>query len=80
MVARQVHCLKRVGSIPAPATNTMRLLKDYFPIPLILFGGIMADVSRHLFDGIITIQIISWTSVVVGVIGLARIVWQVVRK
>tara|TARA_R100000808_G_scaffold1146_3_gene5371 strand:- start:1977 stop:2153 length:177 start_codon:yes stop_codon:yes gene_type:complete len=58
----------------------MKLLKDYFPIPLILFGGIMADVSQHLFEGVMTIHIISWTSVVVGVIGLARIVWQVVRK
>ena len=58
----------------------MRYLKEYFPIPLILFGGIMADVSRHAFEDIMTIQIISWTSVVVGVIGLARIVWEKVRK
>ena len=40
----------------------------------------MADVSRHAFEDIMTIQIISWTSVVVGVIGLARIVWEKVRK
>ena len=58
----------------------MRYLKEYFPIPLILFGGIMADVSRHAFEDIMTIQIISWTSVVVGVIGLARIVWGKVKK
>ena len=58
----------------------MRYLKEYFPIPLILFGGIMADVSRHAFEDIMTIQIISWTSVGVGVIGLARIVWEKVRK
>ena len=58
----------------------MRYLKEYFPIPLILFGGIMADVSRHACEDIMTIQIISWTSVVVGVIGLARIVWEKVRK
>ena len=58
----------------------MQLLKDYFPIPLILFGGIMADISRHAFEDIMTIQIISWTSVVVGAIGLARIVWTKVRK
>ena len=58
----------------------MNLLKEYFPIPLIIFGGIMADVSRHAFADIMTIQIISWTSVVVGVIGLARIVWGKVKK
>ena len=32
----------------------MRYLKEYFPIPLILFGGIMADVSRHAFEDIMT--------------------------
>jgi len=59
----------------------MNILKQYFPIPLILFGGIMADLSRHGFgEDIMTVQIISWTSVVVGVIGLARIVWYKVRK
>ena len=58
----------------------MGLLKEYFPIPLIVFGGIMADISRHAFEDIMTIQIISWTSVVVGVIGLARIVWNKVTK
>ena len=58
----------------------MKLLKEYFPIPLILFGGIMADVSRHAFEDIMTIQIISWTSVVVGVIGLARIVCNKIKK
>ena len=56
------------------------MLKEWFPIPLILFGGIMADLSRHgLGEDIMTVQIISWTSVVVGVIGLARIVWTRVR-
>jgi len=59
----------------------MKMLKEWFPIPLILFGGIMADLSRHgLGEDIMTVQIISWTSVVVGVIGLARIVWYKVRK
>jgi len=58
----------------------MNLLKEYFPIPLIIFGGIMADVSRHAFEDIMTIQIISWTSVVVGVIGLARIVWNKIKR
>ena len=58
----------------------MNLIKEYFPIPLIVFGVIMADVSRHAFEDIMTIQIISWTSVVVGVIGLARIVWGKVKK
>jgi len=58
----------------------MKLLKDYFPIPLILFGGLTADLSKHTFEGILTIQIISWTSVVVGGIGLARIVWNKVKK
>ncbi len=57
----------------------MTYLKQYFPIPLILFGGIMADVSRHAFEDIMTIQIIAWASVIVGVIGLARIVWNRVR-
>ena len=59
----------------------MKILKEWFPIPLILFGGIMADLSRHgLGEDIMTVQIISWTSVVVGVIGLARIVWNGVKK
>ena len=58
----------------------MSIIKQWFPIPLILFGGIMADLSRHgLGDDIMTVQIISWTSVAVGVIGLARIVWTKVR-
>jgi len=58
----------------------MKILKEWFPIPLILFGGIMADLSRHgLGEDIMTVQIVSWTSVVVGVIGLARIVWTRVR-
>ena len=55
-------------------------LKDYFPVPLILFGGIMADISQDIAPDIMTIQIISWTSVIVGTIGLARIVWFKVRK
>ena len=59
----------------------MNILKQYFPIPLILFGGVMADLSRHGFgEDIMTVQIISWTSVAVDVIGLARIVWYKVRK
>ena len=59
----------------------MSILKQWFPIPLILFGGVMADLSRHGFgEDIMTVQIISWTSVAVGVIGLARIVWYKVRK
>ena len=59
----------------------MNILKQWFPIPLILFGGIMADLSRHGFgEDIMTVQIIAWTSVAVGVIGLARIVWYKVRK
>ena len=58
----------------------MKLIKEYFPIPLIVFGGIMADVSRHVFEDIMTIQIISWAAVIVGVIGLARIVWNKVRR
>ena len=58
----------------------MSLLKEYFPIPLVIFGVLMADISRHAFEDIMTIQIIAWASVVVGVIGLARIVWGKVRK
>ena len=58
----------------------MNIFKEYFPIPLILFGGIMADISRHAFDDIMTVQIIAWTSVAIGGIGLARIVWNKVRK
>ena len=58
----------------------MKIIKEYFPIPLIIFGGIMADISRHAFEDIMTIQIISWTSVVVGVIGLAIIVWGKGKK
>jgi len=58
----------------------MNILKEYFPILLILFGGIMADVSRHAFEDIMTVQIVAWTSVVVGGIGLARIIWNKVKK
>ena len=59
----------------------MNIIKQWFPIPLILFGGIMADLSRHgLGEDIMTVQILSWTSIVVGVIGLARIVWDKVKK
>ena len=59
----------------------MSIIKQWFPIPLILFGGIMADISRHgLGEDIMTVQIVSWTSVVIGVIGLARIVWYKVKK
>ena len=59
----------------------MSIIKQWFPIPLILFGGIMADLARHgLGEDIMTGQIVSWTSVVIGVIGLARIVWYKVKK
>ena len=59
----------------------MSIIKQWFPIPFILFGGIMADLSRHgLGEDIMTVQIVSWTSVVIGVIGLARIVWYKVKK
>ena len=59
----------------------MSIIKQWFPIPLISFGGIMADLSRHgLGEDIMTVQIVSWTSVVIGVIGLARIVWYKVKK
>ena len=56
-----------------------KTLKEYFPIPLILFGGIMADISQDILPDIITIQVIAWMSVIVGGIGLARIVWNKVR-
>jgi len=69
-----VGCLELKG-------GEMKYLKEYFPIPLILFGGIMADVSRHGFgEDILTVQIVAWTSVVVGGIGLARIIWNKVRN
>ena len=59
----------------------MNLLKQYFPIPLILFGGLMADLSRHGFgEDIMTFQIVAWTTVVIGVIGTARIVWFKIKK
>ena len=58
----------------------MKILKDYFPIPLILFGGIMADISTYAFEDIKTIQIIAWTSFIIGAIGLSRIVWNKVRQ
>jgi len=57
----------------------MSKIKEYFPIPLILLGGIMADISQDILPDIITIQVIAWVSVVVGGIGLARIVWNKVR-
>ena len=57
----------------------LQKIKDYFPVPLILFGGIMADISQDILPDIMTIQIVAWSSVVVGTIGLARIVWFKVR-
>ena len=57
-----------------------KALREYFPIPLILFGGIMADISQDILPDIITIQVIAWMSVVIGGIGLARIVWNKVRQ
>ena len=58
----------------------LNYFKDYFPIPLIFFGGIMLDLANYLDPEIMTIQIIAWTSIIVGAIGLARIVWYKVRK
>ena len=59
----------------------MNIIKEYFPIPLILFGGLLADLSRHGFgEDILTFQIIAWSSVVIGVIGSARIVWSKVKR
>jgi len=57
----------------------VKLLREYFPIPLIIFGGLMVDLANYLDPEIITIQIIAWTSVIIGGIGLARIVWNKVR-
>ena len=57
----------------------MKILKEYFPIPLVIFGALLADASRVLDEEILSLQIISWTLVAVGVIGLARIVWKKVR-
>ena len=58
------------------------MMLEYSLIALLspLFGGIMADISRHAFEDIMTVQIISWTSVIVGAIGLSRIVWNKVNK
>ena len=39
----------------------------------------IADISQDILPDIITIQVIAWVSVVVGGIGLARIVWNKVR-
>jgi len=58
----------------------MEKLKEYFPIPLILFGGITADLASSFEAEIITLQVIAWSSVVVGGIGLARIVWNEVKR
>ena len=59
----------------------MNIIKEYFDIPLILFGWLIADLSRHGFgEDILTFQIIAWSSVVIGVIGSARIVWSKVKR
>ncbi len=57
----------------------MAKIKEYFPIPLILFGGITADIANSIDTEIITLQVVAWSSVIVGSIGLARIVWNKVR-
>jgi len=55
-------------------------IQEFFPVPLIFFGGILLDLANYLDPEIMTIQIIAWTSVIVGAIGLARIVWYKARN
>ena len=57
----------------------MKLLKEYFPLPLVVIGALLADASRAFDQEILSLQIMAWTLVVVGGIGLARIVWKKVR-
>ena len=58
----------------------MSKIREFFPVPLIFFGGILLDLASYLDPEIMTIQIIAWTSVIVGAIGLARIVWNNVKN
>ena len=55
-----------------------RLLLQYVPIFILLFGAISAEVGMEM--EIATMAILGFACVFVGAIGFARMVWERVKK
>ena len=59
-------------------SNPFRLLIQYIPIFILLFGAISAEVGMEM--EIATMAILGFACVFVGAIGFARMVWVKVKK
>ena len=59
-------------------SNPFRLLQEYMPIFILLFGAVSAEVGMEL--EIATMAILGFSCVFVGAIGFARMVWDRVKK
>jgi len=59
-------------------SNPFRLLIQYIPIFILLFGAISAEIGMEL--EIATMAILGFACVFVGAIGFARMVWDRVKK
>lgn len=59
-------------------SNPFRLLIQYIPIFILLFGAISAEVGMEM--EIATMAILGFACVFVGAIGFARMVWDKVKK
>ena len=59
-------------------TNPFKLLQEYMPILILLFGAITAEVGME--TEIATMAILGFACVFVGAIGFARMVWGSVKK
>ena len=59
-------------------SNPFRLLIQYIPIFILLFGAISAEVGMEM--EIATMAILGFSCVFVGAIGFARMVWDKVKK
>ena len=59
-------------------TNPFKLLQEYMPILILLFGAITAEVGME--TEIATMAILGFACVFVGAIGFARMVWDRVKK
>lgn len=59
-------------------SNPFKLLQEYMPILILLFGAITAEVGMEL--EIATMAILGFACVFVGAIGFTRMVWDRVKK
>ncbi len=59
-------------------SNPFRLLQEYMPILILLFGAVSAEVGMEM--EIATMAILGFACVFVGAIGFARMVWDRVKK